>query len=271
MTIQYWTTRLWVKGLMGMALCVMLALVGSPIAAHGQGTRAQLLSAMAQAVGQSYEGRFLATRTFGTGSVSHTVSGLHFTGFELSYPDLWNSNDSGSRSCAVPDCILVAPLDLPAGVLITAIELNACDTNFTKSATVALRQAPANEGAPIILATAQTGIFSGCSFFTTVLQSPHTVDNVSNTYSLTYTGADDNTTRVVAVRVFYQLQVSPAPAVATFGDVPTSHPFFRAVEALAASGITSGCGGGNYCPEAAVTRGQMAAFFSRALGLHFAP
>jgi hypothetical protein len=48
------------------------------------------------------------------------------------------------------------------------------------------------------------------------------------------------------VRVYYQLQVSPAPAVATFNDVPTGHPFFRFVEALAASGITAGCGGGNY-------------------------
>jgi hypothetical protein len=65
--------------------------------------------------------------------------------------------------------------------------------------------------------------------------------------------------------------VSPAPATATFGDVPTSHPFFRYVEALVASGITAGCGGGNYCPDAALTRGQMAVFLSKALGLHFAP
>jgi S-layer family protein len=58
----------------------------------------------------------------------------------------------------------------------------------------------------------------------------------------------------------YKLQVSPAPANATFGDVPTSHPFFQFVEALAKSGITGGCGGGNYCPDNPVTRGQMAVF-----------
>lgn len=45
------------------------------------------------------------------------------------------------------------------------------------------------------------------------------------------------------MRVYYTLQVSPAPAVATFSDVPTSHPFFRFIEALVASGITAGCGG----------------------------
>ncbi|MGE5276432.1 MAG: S-layer homology domain-containing protein [Acidobacteriota bacterium] len=63
--------------------------------------------------------------------------------------------------------------------------------------------------------------------------------------------------------------VSPAPASATFGDVPTNFLYFRAIEALAASGITAGCGGGNFCPNGTVTRGEMAAFLARALGLHW--
>ncbi|HEX4439809.1 MAG TPA: S-layer homology domain-containing protein, partial [Thermoanaerobaculia bacterium] len=71
------------------------------------------------------------------------------------------------------------------------------------------------------------------------------------------------------VRVYYHLQVSPAPGTATFNDVPTNHPFFQFVEALAASGITAGCGGGNFCPDAPLTRGQMAVFLSKALGLHW--
>ena len=71
------------------------------------------------------------------------------------------------------------------------------------------------------------------------------------------------------VRVFWRRTVSPAPAVASFGDVPVSHPFFQFIEALAASGITAGCGGGNYCSEAPLTRGQMAAFLAKALGLHW--
>jgi hypothetical protein len=69
--------------------------------------------------------------------------------------------------------------------------------------------------------------------------------------------------------VWWHRRVSDAPAVATFGDVPTSHPFFQFIEALAASGITGGCGGGNFCPDAPMTRGQMAAFLAKALGLHF--
>ena len=68
-------------------------------------------------------------------------------------------------------------------------------------------------------------------------------------------------------------------AMATFLDraldlESTSEDFFDddegsehegAINRLAAAGITSGCGGGNYCPRDFVTRGQMAAFLHRAL------
>lgn len=38
---------------------------------------------------------------------------------------------------------------------------------------------------------------------------------------------------------------------------------------LVASGITAGCGNGNFCPDAPLTRRQMAAFFAKALGLYW--
>jgi hypothetical protein len=97
------------------------------------------------------------------------------------------------------------------------------------------------------------------------------IDNENNTYLLRVSAGSTDQATFTAVRIYYSLQVSPAPATATFGDVPTSHPFFQFVEALVASGITAGCGGGNYCPDAPLTRGQMAVFLSKALGLHFAP
>ena len=72
------------------------------------------------------------------------------------------------------------------------------------------------------------------------------------------------------VRVLYYLQLSPAPATASFSDVPTTHPFFQYIEALYASRITTGYGTtGTYHPDDYVTRGQMAAFLARALGLHW--
>jgi hypothetical protein len=72
------------------------------------------------------------------------------------------------------------------------------------------------------------------------------------------------------VRIIWQRQVSPAPGSATFNDVPTTDPAFQHIEALVASGITAGCGGGNYCPDASLTRRQMAVFLAKALGLHWA-
>jgi hypothetical protein len=73
------------------------------------------------------------------------------------------------------------------------------------------------------------------------------------------------------VRIVWQRQVSPAPGTASFNDVPTSNPFFQYIEALSASGITAGCQTSPplYCPNATLTRGQMAAFLAKALGLHW--
>lgn len=63
--------------------------------------------------------------------------------------------------------------------------------------------------------------------------------------------------------------VSPPPAAPTFGDVSEEHPFFSFIEALAASGVTGGCGGVNLCPDKPVTRERMAAFLAKAMGLYW--
>jgi hypothetical protein len=52
-----------------------------------------------------------------------------------------------------------------------------------------------------------------------------------------------------------------------FADVPASSPFCRWVEELVRRGVVSGCGGGNYCPNACVTREQMAVFLTVTFGL----
>ncbi len=52
-----------------------------------------------------------------------------------------------------------------------------------------------------------------------------------------------------------------------FSDVPASNVFAKDINRLATAGITSGCGGGRFCPAEVVTRGQMAAFLQRALEL----
>ena len=58
----------------------------------------------------------------------------------------------------------------------------------------------------------------------------------------------------------------------TFSDVPTDYWAYSFIESLAASGITGGCGGNNYCPEDSVTRAQMAVFLERGInGSGFSP
>jgi streptogramin lyase len=59
----------------------------------------------------------------------------------------------------------------------------------------------------------------------------------------------------------------PACTTPMFGDVPCSNPFSRWIAELASRGITSGCGGGNFCPDTNVSRGQMAVFLTVTFGL----
>lgn len=168
---------------------------------------------------------------------------------------------------------LFAPVHLPNGALIQFIEIQGCDTSATGAVTATLYSStvmfPGQSEIEHGSATSG-GVFSvGCGWFPNGL-SGITVDNTNRTYYVgVTTGTMDSSNRFSAVRLYYKLQVSPAPAVATFADVPTSHPFHPFVEALARAGITGGCGGFNYCPDAPVTRGQLAVFLATALGLHW--
>ena len=73
--------------------------------------------------------------------------------------------------------------------------------------------------------------------------------------------------------VFTLLTLDPAinpPACAppnVYADVPETSPFCRWIEELTARGVVSGCGGGNYCPAAPVTREQMGVFLGVTFGL----
>jgi hypothetical protein len=58
----------------------------------------------------------------------------------------------------------------------------------------------------------------------------------------------------------------PASEVDRFVDDDGS-PFESAINALAAQGITAGCGDGTYCPSRVMSRAEVAAFISRALAL----
>ena len=59
----------------------------------------------------------------------------------------------------------------------------------------------------------------------------------------------------------------PACTTPIYTDVPASSGFCRWIEELTRRAVVSGCGGGNYCPTAAVTREQMGVFISVTFGL----
>jgi hypothetical protein len=81
--------------------------------------------------------------------------------------------------------------------------------------------------------------------------------------------AQNETTREqMAVELAQALAVQPpacVPGQEMFHDVPASNPFCPWIEELVRRGITTGCGGGNYCPSASVSRAQMAAFLLKTL------
>ena len=61
--------------------------------------------------------------------------------------------------------------------------------------------------------------------------------------------------------------VPPAATGGVFTDVASDSFAAAFIEKLAADGITGGCGGGNYCPNASITRAEMAVFLVMAFNL----
>jgi hypothetical protein len=61
---------------------------------------------------------------------------------------------------------------------------------------------------------------------------------------------------------------NPPPETGTmFGDVPVGSFAAAWIEEIARRGITSGCGGGNFCGTSPASRGQMAVFLVQTFGL----
>ena len=85
----------------------------------------------------------------------------------------------------------------------------------------------------------------------------------SGTHLLSVGGTSDsyNETIVIPSSTFLIDVKSPS-----FEDIPCSHPFYGWIERIRESGITAGCSPGLYCPDAPVTRKQMAVYIITAMG-----
>ncbi|HTO77550.1 MAG TPA: S-layer homology domain-containing protein [Thermoanaerobaculia bacterium] len=78
---------------------------------------------------------------------------------------------------------------------------------------------------------------------------------------------------IFLIRAKYGLCFTPPPATGTmFTDVAANAFGARQIELLASLGVSTGCGGGKFCPNDTVTRDQMAVFLLRTLlGSGFVP
>jgi hypothetical protein len=199
----------------------------------------------------------------------------------------WLSDGYVYRTAGSGSTFAWATLTLPSGVDMDFLDLYYCDTNAGSDLTASLYGhngwENSNIGSTFLISVSSFGS-AGCDYnFAPSILRPdgivpgfdHTINN-NVRYNAGYQYAifvsspvTDSTLAFKGVDVWWHRQVSPAPGTASFLDVPTGHPYFRFIEALYASGITAGCGAGTYCPGNAITRGEMAVFLAKALGLHF--
>lgn len=215
---------------------------------------------------------------FGSGSQDLWIASPSFTGkLSSTAPDLIYSGNHYYNAPGVSNQRYFAQIPLPSGAQIQVIQCFVNDASAVNDVLLTFQKYTHNLGPNT---PSSVFIRTWGSTAATGFQQPSLILNAADgavRYSvgtdrfLYYIGADiSSDTSLRGCRVQWARTVSPGPAVATFpNDVPTSSPLFRFVEAMAASGLTGGCAAGSFCPDSAVTRGQLAVFLSVALGLHF--
>jgi hypothetical protein len=72
---------------------------------------------------------------------------------------------------------------------------------------------------------------------------------------------------VFVVKALEGADFVPPPATGIFNDVPANDQFAPWIEYLYNQGVTAGCGGGNFCPTANISNGQMAVFLVKAFNV----
>ena len=205
------------------------------------------------------------------GTTNDTLVTIFAWDFQPLNSSMTTSNAAaGMRFFNVAGGELISGVPVPTGTLIESITINACNTNPTKSIDVHLYQYSDPAGSIAELAYFPVPANSGCGSTSFSLGNPPVVDNNGSTYMLDISmQSGDETLAFRSVKVAYRRQVRSAPAVPTFSDVPADDGAFQYIEALAASGISGGCGDGIYCPDRPLTRRQAAILLAKALGLNF--
>jgi hypothetical protein len=240
------------------------------------------------AIAAKLEAQRLGPETYGTSSTSYIeIPAEAFLPVDSDYDyHVGTGSARYTNSCAGFGCF-AAPLRLPSGAKIVYLELDYVDTDPSNAVNGTLGAcdfqgqncsfhptAGAGPGdclLPTRICSGNANAIGPGSQQANLTPDALTVDNFLSSYRLLVGTGGSSGTQIAGMIVGYVLQVSPAPATADFNDVPTSHPFFQFIEALYHSGITAGCQGAPplYCPDAPLTRGQMAVFLAKGLGLQW--
>ncbi len=171
----------------------------------------------------------------------------------------------------VPGGMFLSEVHPPIGGNINGFEIDACNTSLTAplTATVFTTDDFGNN-TTIVAGPLTVPANSGCGPFEVTITPPVAITDGAHWVVDVETGAGDNTTSFSGVKLTYDLagfNFAPTPY---FADVPASSPIFPFVQKMFELGVTAGCGGGLYCPNSPVTRGQMSVFIVKSVyeGIH---
>jgi S-layer homology domain len=264
----------------GSSLSVVLLVAAASVSAQSFSHPPRPDPALQRAAAAAQQAQLEAADQFGTFCCQ--ILQIPASAFREIDPDFYGEIGSGGlnpgyaslRSLSATGLSKVwAPVTLPSGVALDFLDLYFLDFDGTQdlcvdliaypgtiSPTSSILSTTCSSGSPgfgyesnVASGTINNNVLGGGAQYAVVLYADNPIFNL----------------QFKAVDIWWHRKVSPAPATATFNDVPTSHPQFQFIEALAESGITVGCGGGNYCPNSSLTRGQMAVFLAKALGLYW--
>ncbi|HTR04325.1 MAG TPA: S-layer homology domain-containing protein, partial [Thermoanaerobaculia bacterium] len=180
----------------------------------------------------------------------------------LSYQ--WRKNgtplaDGGSISGATTATLTIDPAAFQDAGTYDVVVTDSCTTAASNAASLAVEFAdvpPSNIFHGDIITIATAGVTAGCG---------------GSDYcpSALVTRAQ---MAVFLLRSEHGGAYTPPPCTNLFADVPCPSAYADWIDQLANEGVTAGCGNGDYCPDASITRAQMAVFLLKTkLGSGYVP
>jgi hypothetical protein len=205
----------------------------------------------------------------------------------------WDGDGSGGAACDIGAYEVPSPspvfADVPVGYWAishieslyangitggcTASPFNYCPANPVTRAQMAVFLLKAMYGAAYVPADASGTVFNdvptdnGFAKWIEQLAAEGITGGCGNGNYCPNTPVTREQMAVFLLRAEHGNTYTPPAATGVFADVPISNGFAPWIEALAAEGITGGCGGGNFCPKTTVNRAQMAVFLVMAFNL----